>query len=205
MGLFGNRNNEVQEQEPQEDASMYMPQDMGQAPPMISVPYNMMGREKADLMEKIKPEHTIEAIRYKLMGYEQNPESKVWTKVPYLQAFAISERGAWELTNLIFSVSNQNISISNLNEEQIKASALDIMNASIVMMLDYWYEYRINSTSQIRYLSTIIFRTAYITLHQPLNKGIQQLIMGTQTETRSVIDTPMQKRGFLSAVFGNKR
>lgn len=197
MGLFS-KNTEIQEPT-QDDAAMYMPQSM-EAPPMVSVPYPMLGREKADLMEKIKPEHTIEAIRFKLMGYEL--KDNVWTKVPYLQEFAISERGAWELTNLIFSVSNQNVSISNLNEEQIKASALDIMNAAIVMMLDYWEEYQINSTSQIRYLSTIIFRTAYITLHQPFNRGIQNLIMGTQQETRTVVDAPMQRKGFMNRLFG---
>ncbi len=200
MGLFRNeRGNRELESTQIGEEGMYMPQP-DQQPAMVSVPYPMMGREKADLMEKIKPEHTIESLRYRLMGYEEK-EKGTWVKVPYLEAFAVSPRGAWELTNLIFAVSNQNVSISNLDEEQIKASALDILDAAIEMMIDYWDEYNIKSTSQMAYLKAIIFRTAYITLHQPFNKGIQQLIMGTQTENRQVIDAPMQKKGFMSAIF----
>lgn len=203
MSLFNREQNPQfdNEEEQAQYIDMAPQQDMSQTP-MVSVPYPMMGREKADLLEKIKPEGAIEGLRFKLMGYEE--KDKQWIKVNYLQKYAVSQVGAWELTNLVYSTSNQNISISNLNLEQINARSYATMKAAICMMLDNWDEYNIHSTSQIRYLSEIIFNTTYITLHQPLNAGIQRLIMGTQQETRTVLDSPVQRKGLLGGLFGKR-
>lgn len=193
MGLF-------RKEEPEPQGENYIPiqQDFSQ-PPMVSIPYPMLGREKSDLLDKIKPENTIEGIRFRLMGYEL--KGMEWIPVPYLKEFAVSQRGAWELTNLIFSASNQSISISNLDEPKIKNRALATVTAAIKMMIDYWKEYNIKSTSQIEYLAEIIFNITFITLHQPLNAGIQNLIKGTTSEQRTYVEAPQARKGLFSMLF----
>ena len=74
---------------------------------------------KADMLDKIRPEEIVEVIRNRLMGKVLNPSTMRWETNDMLKDNAISEIGAWDISNLILSVANPNVSISKLDDKEI--------------------------------------------------------------------------------------
>lgn len=164
-------------------------------------PAYMPKNDKADLMDKINPDAIVEVIRHKLMGEEYINGS--WVRLPQLKNKAISFSGAWDLSNLMLSVSNRNVSISKLKDNEIRARSLNIAKTAVSMMLRNWKEYGINGSDQIRFIYQMVFSTAFITLKQPEGEGIRKMIMGTTSE--SVVHTDQQKEGgLLSRIWGRR-
>jgi len=75
---------------------------------------------KADLLDKIRPEEAVEQIKQRLMGKEWDGIKEEWVQNPALQSISLTEIGACAITNLIFPASTRNVSVSNLNDEEIK-------------------------------------------------------------------------------------
>lgn len=192
MGLFGNKE-EVQE--PVIESPVYDPM-MG-----MGVPYPMMKSDKADLLEKIKPEKAVEECRYRLMGYDLIDGE--WKEVDYLKQYALSKEGAWALSNLMFSVSNQNVSLSALKDDEIRFRALRIAKAAMRMMLAHWESYNIIGTDQIHYCGEIVFSIAFITLKQSQNEGIRSLLKGTLQETYAHVQG--ERKGGIKELFSFRR
>src|SRR3990167_3716853 len=110
--------------------------------------------DKADLIEKIKPEHAVEIIRHLLLGEQLINQS--WVLVPALINRKLSEIGAWEISNLMLGVSSVNISISKLNDHEIKSRAFNIAKTCQIMMLTNWRKYEIKNVSQFYYVHQIV-------------------------------------------------
>ena len=155
-------------------------------------PYaNNTKSDKADLLDKIKPDLIVELLRNKLLGKEL--KNGVWIANPILQENAVSENCAWDISNIMLSVSSQNVSLSRLKDHEIRRRTLEIVKTVQRKLLSNWKEYNLKSTSQFYFIHEIVISNTLITLKQPEGGGIRDLIKGTTTESRSVISNENQK------------
>lgn len=151
--------------------------------------------DKADLLDRIKPDLIVEVIRHKLMG-EELIKGK-WVQIPYLQGRSLTQIGAWDIANLMLSVSSSNVSLSKLKDEEIRARSLSIATTVQKMLLKNWKQYGINGTDQLEFVHQIVFSNTFITLKQPQDGGIRDLIKGiSQESTVKTISEGGERRGF---------
>lgn len=156
-------------------------------------------QQKADLLEKIDPSAIVEVIRHKLLGEEK--KGSKWVKVPELQERALTEKGAWDIANIMLGVSSQNVAISKLRDDEIRARTLNIVKTVQYMCLKNWKEYGIKGADQLYFVHQIVMSNTFITLKQPEGEGIRKLIMGTIQESRMQSSEPEKKRGGLLNLF----
>ena len=159
----------------------------------LAPPMGLPQTDKADLLEKIRPDLIVEVIRNRLLGKELiNGE---WITQPFLQERALTERGAWDLANLMLGVSSQNVSISKLKDDEIRERALSIAKTAQYMCLRNWKEYGIKGSDQLYFIHELIFSNTFITLKQPEGEGIRKMLMGTITEQSMRQEDGTKKRG----------
>jgi len=183
---------------------MYIDADTGKQvnPPSSSggsssyIPSGSVQRsDKADLLEKIRPDAFIEIIRHKLMGEEYDPKTKKWTPNEAFKDFALTKVGAEQIANLMLSVSTQNVSISFLKDREIKERVLSICKTAQYMALENWIEYGIKRRSQFYFIHEIVFSNSLVVLKQPEGEGIRKLLSGTITENRVYNTNEDKQRG----------
>ena len=162
-------------------------------------PNNYNYSDKADLLDKINPSEIVEVIRHKLMG-EEFVDGK-WETIESLQDRALTEKGAWDLSNLMLGVSSQNVSISKLKDQEIRDRTLNLMKTVQYMCLKNWREYGIKGSDQLYFIHQIVMSNTFITLKQPEGEGIRKMLMGTITENRLQQESTEQKRGGLFNLF----
>lgn len=133
-----------------------------------------MPSEKADLLDKIQPDLIIEVIFHRLLG-EVFINGK-WLKEPSIQSRALTRKGAWDIATLMTPVSSQNVSLSKLKDNEIRARALSISKTAQMMCLRNWKEYGIKGTDQLHFVHEIVFSNTFITLKQPEGEGIRLLL-----------------------------
>jgi hypothetical protein len=171
-------------------------------PPQQGFP---MPDNKADLLDKIRPEETIEEIKQKLMGKEWNTIKEIWQLNPALTNFALTEVGASSIATLIFPTCSRTSSLSNLDEKIIWNRWLEIIRTLEKNILDNWEDWGIRSVAQIYWVSSIVKSSVLISLKQPENEGIRRLLNSVITENRSVNTFGEEKRGSILGLFrGNK-
>lgn len=163
------------------------------------VPPTNVPSDKADLLDKIKPDLIVNTIMHRLQGEELR--NGKWVKIEALQDRAISFVGAWDIANVMLPVSSQNTSLSKLNDKEIRARALAIARAVQKMCLKNWKEYNINGTDQLAFIHEIVFSNSFITLKQPEGEGIRNLIKGVRTENASYSDNVANKKGIVGGIF----
>ena len=157
-------------------------------------PYNF-GSDKASIIEKINPDEIVELIRMRLMGMVRDNSTGEWKSNPALKDNAISEIGAWDITNLILSVSNANTSLSKLDDKTIRIRSYSLMEKAVNMMLCNWREYKITNTAQLGYVAEIVFSITFITLKMADNEGIRKMITSMYSENRSINEMGSIKSG----------
>ena len=165
------------------------------------MPYSVDNLSKADLLDKINPNEVVEELKNKLMGREFDRKTQTWVLNPFLKKNAVSELCANEMSNLILSVSNKNVSISKLNDKEIRLRAYSIMKTAVKMMLANWISYDITNSSQINYVADILFSIAFITMKQADAEGIRKMIVGTRSEIHHDTSYSEPKKG----LFGRKK
>lgn len=141
--------------------------------------------DKADLLEKIKPDLIVEIIRHKLMGEEFDQETKTWKPIEAMKDYALTRLGAEMIANLMLGVSSQNVSLSSLKDREIKERCLSIAKTAQYMALENWIEYGIKRRSQFYFIHEIVFSNSLVVLKQPEGEGIRKLLAGTISEVRS--------------------
>lgn len=156
---------------------------------------------KADLLDKIRPEDTIEEIKQRLLGNEFNKESGRWEPNLHSKKFALSPIGAFAITSLIFPASTRTISVSNLKDEEIKKRILSLIKTAMKMCLDNWKEYNMVSVSQFYFIKEIIYTNCLGALKQPENEGIRRMLNSTIQESRNVSTYGEEKRGGVLGMF----
>lgn len=156
--------------------------------------------DKADLLERIKPDAIVETIRQRLLGKELIDGK--WEIVEAFKERALSEKGAWELTNLMLPVSSQNVSISKLTNDEIRERTFNIAREAMLMCIKNWKEYGITGADQLGLVHQIVFSNTFITLKQPEGEGIIKMLMGTIQEQNLRQDTS-EKKGW--SLFGGRK
>jgi hypothetical protein len=142
--------------------------DRDYAPPI------MMPSEKADLLDKIQPTKIIDIVFHRLMG--ETEIDGEWIKDPLLSSRALTKKGAWDIITIMIPVSSQNVSLSKLKDNEIRARALSIAKTTQEMCLRNWKEYGIKGADQLRFIHEIVFSNTFITLKQPEGEGIRNMI-----------------------------
>lgn len=158
----------------------YIPFPMGQQQG-VPVPNRI---DRADFVDKIKPEQIVEIIRHKLLGEEF--DGNRWVKIKALQKTALSERGAWEISNLMLGAGSINVSISRLKDSQINMRLRGLMREVMIKMLSSWREYNIIDVGQFYYVKSILFSNALAVLSQAGGGSIQELFKTTIQENRNI-------------------
>jgi hypothetical protein len=175
------------------DEYMYVDADTGQP---VNVPNqdgkqnyipsgSIQKQDKADILDKIRPDIIIEVMRHKLMGEEYNQDTKKWIPNPAFKDYSLTKVGAEQIANLMLGVSSQNVSISNLKDREIKERVLSIAKTAQYMALENWVEYGIKRKSQFYFIHEIVFSNSLVVLKQPEGEGIRRLIAGTIQENRT--------------------
>lgn len=156
-------------------------------------PYGL-SQDKASIIERINPDEIVELLRRRLMGQMQNPKTGNWeTKEEFLKN-SISEIGAWDLANLILSVSNSNTSLSKLDDKTIRKRAYGVTEVSVKLMISNWREYKITNRAQIAFVAEIMYSLTFITLKMADAEGIRKMIMGMYSESKSISEFEQPKR-----------
>lgn len=158
--------------------------------------------DKADLLDKIKPEHIVHVIKFQFMGYKF--EDNKWVVDPDLQKRALSKIGATEIASLMLPSSSQNASISNLTDDEIRYRSKEIAVQAVKQCLDSWKVYGIKGRWHFGLIYQIVFTNTFITLKQAQNEGIRNLLKGTTTEVRNFSEQP-NSGGFLANLFRRRR
>jgi len=158
--------------------------------PSGAVP-QMMSQVRSDLIDKIKPEAMVEIIRHRLMGEEWVDDT--WRPVPALQNRKLTDRGAWEIANLMLGVSSINISISKLNDREIKERAFRIAKSAQYLLISNWKEYGLHNASQFYYIHEILFSNTIAVLKQADEASIQDLFKSTIHESRNYMGEQKEK------------
>jgi len=175
-----------------DNAGEYISYEMPQGSGYGAVP-QMPNFNRAELIDKIKPEAMVEVIRHKLLGEEWINDR--WVPLPALQDRRLSQIGAWEIANLMLGVSSINISISKLSDREIKERAYRIAKSAQFMLISNWREYGINNVAQFYYVHEIIFSNTIAVLKQADDASIQDLLKATIYETRNVSQKPKEEGG----------
>lgn len=181
-----------------------IPYEEEEQQPQMYPPYGgMMRQDKADLLDKIRPDTIVDTVRHKLMG-EDLQEGR-WVKNPYLLDRSLSPTGAWEIANLMLTVSSQNVALSNLNAKDIRTITISIVDAAMEMCLKNWESYGIAGVDQLRFVFEIVRANTFITLKQPEDNGIKRLIQGSVTELRSYSNIEQKSPGLLANIFKSRQ
>jgi hypothetical protein len=152
---------------------------------------------KADLLDKIRPEEVIEEMKQRFMGREWDVVKEKWVPNPALREMSLTETGASELTNLIFTASTRNVAISNLKDEEIKKRLLSIIRTAMKMCLDNWRRYGITTVSQFYAIKEALYTNTLVALKQSENEGIRRLLNSVISENRNVSTFGEEKKGIL--------
>lgn len=158
----------------------------------VAMPNYFQG-EKGDLLDKIRPEEIVEIYRNKLLGKDFiNGE---WVVIPELKGRALSFLGAWEIANLMLSASSQNVSISNLTDQEIKKRTRSTCRTSMIMCLRNWREYGITGADQYYFVKEIVMTNTLVSLKQPMHEGIRKLLKGTTQEQKQIVENTNENKG----------
>jgi hypothetical protein len=158
--------------------------------------------DKADLLEKIKPDHIVHVIKFQLMGFKF--EDNKWMPDPDLKSRSLTKIGATELASLMLPASSQNASISKLTDDEIRYRAKEIAIQAIKQCLDNWKIYGIRGRWQFGLIYQIMFTNTFITLKQAQDEGIRSLLKGTTSEVRTV-NEQAGAGSFLANLFRRKQ
>lgn len=159
---------------------------------MIPIPQQSGGQgvpipsknDRADLIEKIDPSHIVEVIRHRLLG--EQFLNGAWVKNPALKKYALTERGAWDISNLMLGVSTINVSVGRSKEYRINQRLKRIAKTAQVMLIGNWLEYGLRDTSQQDFVHEIVFTNTQAVLFQSEDGSIQELMKATIYENRNI-------------------
>jgi len=141
--------------------------------------------DRADFVDKIKPEQVTEALRHKLLGEEF--DGSVWKKVESLKEQSLSEIGAWRISNLMLGAGSINVSISKLTKEQISARLRNLIKEAMIDMISNWRAYNIKDVSTFTYVKSILMSNGLAVLSQAGDGSIQELFKTTISENRNIM------------------
>ncbi|MGB7605130.1 MAG: hypothetical protein WBL93_06605, partial [Lutisporaceae bacterium] len=93
------------------------------------------------------------------------------------------------------------VSISKLDNDEIKKRVKGIARAAMISCVANWHAYGIKDSSQLWYINQIIFTNALVVLKQADDASIQELLKGTVTENRN-ISSEQKQPGRIRRILG---
>jgi hypothetical protein len=162
--------------------------DINTAPPIV------MPSEKADVIDKVRPEKVVEEIRQKLLGKERI--NGKWIDNPAMQNRKLTEQGAWEISTLMMPASSQNTAMTKFNPSQIRNRLLNIAKTAQYMCLRNWREYGIKGTDQLKFVHEIVFTNTLASLNQPEGEGMRRFIGNVGSGEIGYSEPEPQVKGF---------
>jgi hypothetical protein len=153
--------------------------------------------EKADFIDKIKPDIIVTTLMNRLQGKQFI--NGQWVQNPDVASRSLTERGAFDIANIMLSASSQNVSISKVNDADVRVRTKDTVNSVLIQCLRNWKEYGIKGSDQIHQIKTIVINNTFFTLKQPENGSIQKVITGTTHEQR-LVQSNQQQGGMLDRI-----
>jgi len=187
---FNQQGNAVIEQEIQE-----LPKTVSPSPYFQPT---IMPSEKADLYDKINPQDIVDYLKFKLMGFEWNNQNMCWDKPTYKKGLTLV--GANEITTLMLPVSSKNITISNLNNDEIRNRTKSLHRVAMLMCVKNWRDYGITGSDQIQLVSQIVVSNTFITLKQLEHAGAREFLGKSTSENKSIVEDN-QKKGIINGLF----
>lgn len=174
-------------------------QDYDQQMPQQNYGYvpQMNPNDRADLLDKIKPDIIVEILKHQLLG-EELIDGK-WVLNPAFKNLALTKIGAWDIANLLVGVSSQNTSISYLNDVEIKNRAKNITKTALRKCIKNYKAYGIQGTDQFYFVKEIVYSIALVTLKQSDEGHIADLIKNTRRDQFS--NQQQKEGGWLSGIF----
>ena len=178
------------EQQPHQEQFMYPPSSSYQPE-----------SDKADLLDKIRPDEVVKTVKQMLMGKEFNDEEGKWVYNEALKDLALTEKGASAIANLMFTASTRNVAISNLKDDEIKKRLLSIIRTAMKMCLDNFSTYGIKEESQLFFIREVVHTNTLVAMKQSENEGIRRMLNSTISESRNVSTYGEEKKGGVLGLF----
>lgn len=161
-----------------EDQIIAMPMGMSTGVPQ------QQRSDRADFIDKIKPEIVAENLRQKLLGkHFINGE---WKELESLKEWKLTEVGAESISNLLLGVSTISTTISIYKEHMIRNRLRNLAKAYAIISVTNREAYGFRNHSHILLIYQIFFSSALAVLQQAENGSIQELLKGTVHEQRNV-------------------
>lgn len=155
--------------------------------------------DRADFVDKIKPEHIVEVIRHKLLG-EEYIDNK-WVEIKALKKYSLTQYGAWDLSNVMLACSSINVSISKYKSDQINQRMRNLIKEVMIKVLTSWREYGITNVGQIYYIKSLFMSNGMAVLSQAGEGSIQELFKTSVSEQR-MISTEKKEPGRIKRLLG---
>lgn len=176
----------------------YVPQPYPQVPQGMQRADNRLG----DFVDKIAPDVAVEKFRRKLMGEEFVDGH--WVKIASLQKDAISEKGAWDIANLMSSSGGSiNMTISKLNENQIRERIRYLIKELLITCIANWSaeDYNLSNSAKLYQIKSMVLGNAVGGMNQAGGGSIQELFKTTVQENR-MISSEKKEPNKLARLFG---
>ena len=136
---------------------------------------------RADIIDKIRPDTFCEKVFHLLMGEEKI--NGRWVIVN--KEKALTQEGARSIAMMMESSSSQNIVMSNLDDKDIRKMVMRNVRDVMIVCLDNAYAYGINSPDQIYFIKNIIVNNTLATAKQAEFGSMRNGLLRTQLEMRS--------------------
>ena len=162
-------------------------------------PYSMGRTDKADVMDKIRPEDVVEKLKHELMGEEWDGDK--WVKNANLANVCLTEKGAKGVAMWMLPVSSKNVAFSNLTKDEIKWRILDMANGAVEDCVDNWVDWGVHSPTQLHFVYSAVYSNSMFALKQAQDNGMRRMIQSIITELRSYSNFDASKSGILSGLF----
>jgi hypothetical protein len=159
----------------------------------------IMASEKADLYDKINPSDVVNTIKYQLMGYQYDPQRRIWIKNIAMQHITLTEVGATQVATFMLPLSSKNVSITNLKADEIQARIKALMRELMYTCLRNWKEYGMKTPAHFYLVKSVVLSNTFITLKQPENAGVRKFMQGTTQEQHLISEQPRQ--GIIGGLF----
>jgi len=172
------------EEEPQEEQVEYAPFPAVQQSPYFQP--NIMPSEKADLYSKINPSDIIDEMRYKLQGFIYDEKRRTWYKPKDCKG--LTEFGANEITSMMLTVSSENVTVSNLKDDEIRMIVRSVNKTVMMSCIGNWREYGITNKDQIYQISQMVSKNTFITLKAVEHAGVREFLGKSSTESKSIVE-----------------
>jgi len=146
----------------------------------------IMPSEKADLYSKINPSDIIDEMRYKLQGYIFDDAKKTWYKPQGCKG--LTQFGANEITTMMLTLSSENVTVSNVSDDDIRMLVRSINKTVLISCIGNWREYGITNKDQIYQISQMVSKNTFITLKAVEHAGVREFLGKTSSESKSIVE-----------------